>query len=133
MAAPIECFSGGTESTFVADGVVEALRRSGWTAAAISPPPNPTLRFTMDEVVVECFSKRFDDPRNPSARVIAVMVCDEADRSCPAMPGAIRRVALPFQDPKRADGTNHERRTYDESSAEIAREMRYLVHRIHGD
>ena len=78
---------------------------------------------------MRCFSKVHDEPPNPDADFIAVMVCDEADRGCPHLSGASCRFAIPFLDPKIADGTAEETRTYDERCRQVAREMLWTIDR----
>ena len=73
------------------------------------------------------FSKQLSEPSNPRRNFAAVMTCADADIACPVVEGADVRVALPYVDPKRADGTVHEHSIYEASAQEIARELLYLV------
>ena len=45
------------------------------------------------------------------------------------MRGADRRFAIPYEDPKVADGTDAEAARYDERSLQIAAEMLYVLSR----
>ena len=74
-----------------------------------------------------CFSKIHDQPPNPTSDFVAVMVCDEADRTCPLLPGAEARLPIRFEDPKQADGTPSESMIYDQRCREIAREMLWIA------
>jgi hypothetical protein len=60
------------------------------------------------------------------------MTCSEADKNCPVVRGAAVRVALPYEDPKVADGTPAEAARYDERSRQIATEMFYLFSEVRG-
>jgi hypothetical protein len=51
------------------------------------------------------------------------LTCSAADEACPRVPGATLRLAIPYDDPKVADGTPDEAATYDERCAQIAHEM----------
>jgi len=67
---------------------------------------------------------------------VAVTVCSGADQACPAMPGAVRRVHVPFDDPPRlAAGSRnddeampHYRRVRDEIRTWVERELPRLLH-----
>jgi len=78
---------------------------------------------------VKNFSKKISDPSNPTEAFGAVMVCSSADKSCPFVPGADLRVAIPYIDPKLSDGTDAETATYLAKSEEIGREMVWLMAR----
>ena len=132
----VETFSGGTEATAFDPRAVAALGRAGFDVERGEPvgfavgTPNP--RYTLragDGPVFECFSKVHDDPANPARGFAAVLVCSDADRACPDVPGADARIALPYVDPKVSDGTPEEAATYDERCAEIAREMLWVMRR----
>jgi hypothetical protein len=79
---------------------------------------------------MEAFSKQFSDPTNPQEDFCAVMVCSQADEACPYVPGAEKRIAIPYEDPKAFDGTPEETENYSERSRQIAREMLYLFTRV---
>ena len=131
----VETFSGGTEVTAFDPRAVEALRRAGIaieTADADAQNPRYQVSFAASRPPLAAFSKKYDDPPNPTAEFAAVMTCSEADRSCPFVRGAALRVALPYVDPKESDGTPHEAATYDERSHQIASEMFYLLSRVAG-
>lgn len=126
--ANIETYSGGTEATALHPNAVGALKRSGFE---IENPggenPRYKIYFDENEEPLICFSKTFDDPANPQENFAAVMTCSDADENCPFVPGAERRISLPYQDPKQADGTPQEKETYDERCRQIATEMWYLM------
>ncbi len=128
----VATFSGGTEATEFNPRAVAAMARAGFRIDKSTARHNPTytVRFGMQRPAIACFSKKFDEDPNPREGFAAVMVCGEADAACPAMPGASARFAIPFVDPKAADGTPQETATYDERCAQIAREMLYVMSRV---
>ena len=78
-------------------------------------------------------SKAYLDPSNPQDGFCAVLTCSSADRAnVPLIPSADRRVLVPYEDPKSADGTNREAKVYDERCREICREMVWLFARAAG-
>lgn len=80
--------------------------------------------------VARAFSKRCSDPPNPTVDFAAVMTCTAADRSCPIVHGAAFRIAIPYVDPKEADGTPGEAAACDERNRQIARELPYVFSRV---
>src|SRR5690606_5396835 len=110
----IATFSGGTEVTAFNPRAVSALRRAGFTIED-GAGDNPRYRVAVAAGLApeEGFSKRFDDPPNPRAGFVAIMTCSQADAACPFIPGAAARVAVPYDDPKDADGTADEASRYD--------------------
>jgi protein-tyrosine-phosphatase len=128
----VQSYSGGTEATAFAPPAVEAMRRAGFEIASEDHASNPRYRVRIgpDAEPLEVFSKRFDQPPNPREDFAAVMVCSDADANCPVVPGAIERIALPFDDPKEADGTDHEAVTYDARVREIGAAILYAFTRV---
>ncbi len=130
----VESYSGGTETTAFNPRSVAALRRAGFECSNKSPAdeknPRYQVQFGVDLEPIECFSKVFDSPPNPTAEFCAVMTCSEADKSCPNVRGCDKRVAIPYVDPKLSDNTPHEQATYDERCAQIAREMLYVMSHV---
>ena len=128
----VETFSGGTEATAFNPRAVAAMRFAGFEIQATTPGDNPRYRATVadDAPSLEVFSKRYDDPANPSRDFAAVMTCTEADQACPSVEGASLRVALPYVDPKISDDTPEQEQTYDERVRQIGVEMLYLFSRV---
>lgn len=129
----VRCFSGGTESTAFNPRAVASLQRAGFEILAKQPPmdnPRYLVRFSDEMPNQICYSKRFDDPANPQSDFCAVLVCSDADQQCPSVRGATERIALPFEDPKNADGTVRESAAYDERCRQIARELLYVFSKV---
>ncbi len=128
---PVATYSGGTEATAFNPRAVAALQRAGFRIEKTTQDKNAIYhaRFSAERPALTCFSKQFSNAPNPQAEFGAVMVCSDADRSCPTVAGADCRFAIPYVDPKVADGTKLEHATYDERCAQIAREMLFVMRR----
>lgn len=123
----VETYSGGTEATAFNPRAVAAMVRAGFKIDKEAEDKNPRYHVQYGEKTVPfvCFSKKYDSETNPAGDYCAVMVCSEADKGCPVVNGAQLRLAISFEDPKVADGTDEEAARYDERCAQIAREMLY--------
>ncbi|MEZ6088833.1 MAG: protein-tyrosine-phosphatase [Pirellulaceae bacterium] len=129
----IETYSGGTEATAFNPRAVAALQRSGLKIVVDDPNArNPRYSvYTSDGSVPQvCFSKVYDAAPNPATEFCAVMTCAEADKACPLVGGCDLRVPIRYEDPKVADGTEQESQRYDERSAQICREMLFMMSRV---
>jgi arsenate reductase len=67
------------------------------------------------------FSKPYSDPQNPQKGFAAILVCSEADASCPAVKGASARISVPYVDPKVYDGAPFEAAKYAERRDDMGR------------
>lgn len=128
--AKVRTFSGGTEATAFNPRAVNALRRAGFDVSEPGDPgaknPRYQVRFADGAEPVEAFSKKFTDAPNPASGFIVVMTCSQADAACPFVPGAVTRLAVPYDDPKVADGTPEETARYDERVAQIGRDLAWV-------
>ena len=126
----VSSYSGGTESTAFNHRMVSALQRFGFNILKLDEIENPKYLIRSglaNEREMVLFSKKYADTFNPQKNFIAVMVCGQADAECPFVPGAYSRVSLPYEDPKVADDTPQETKSYDDKVVEIGREILYLV------
>jgi hypothetical protein len=73
------------------------------------------------------YSKHYSDAQNPRDNFAAVLVCSEADESCPTVRGASKRLAVPYQDPKVYDGAEFEATKYAERRDDMGRFMLSVV------
>lgn len=123
--ANVQTYSGGTETTAFNPRAVAALDRAGVRIEKTTDDDNPIYHVSYAENLppITCFSKVYSQAPNPRKDFCVVMTCDQADKACPIVEGATTRVALPFEDPKKFDGTKEESAKYDERCAQIAREM----------
>jgi hypothetical protein len=128
----VSTFSGGTEKTKVNKNALLALEKTGIVLQSHQQSENPVwLASTGVEFTpMVLFSKVYTDSTNPSQNFGAVMVCAEANESCPIVPGADFRLGLPYQDPKAFDNTPQQNEKYDERCRQIAREMFYVFSQI---
>lgn len=129
----IETFSGGTEATAFNPRAVDALRRCGLAITSANPEAsNPIyeVKAGTDERPQLCWSKVYDQTPNPTTEFAAIMTCSEADGACPIVPGCELRAPVRYEDPKVADGTPEEASRYSERSAQICREMLYMMSQV---
>lgn len=128
----VSCFSGGTEATAFNPGAADAMRKVGFDIQSTSSGANPVYRvkFSDDAPSMSIFSKKFDDPFNPSKDFAAVMTCSHADEQCPFVPGTSKRIAITYGDPKDFDGTPQAQAQYLERALQIGREMLFAFSRV---
>jgi protein-tyrosine-phosphatase len=127
-----QTYSGGTEATAFNPSAIQALTESGFQIEEAEPGTNPhyLVSYGPDLPTTRAFSKTYDDAANPSQNFIAILTCTSADEACPIVFGAGLRAALPYEDPKKADGSPQEAATYRARAEEIGREMIYLFSEI---
>lgn len=124
----LETYSGGTEATAFNPNAIAALRTQGFIIKPQDESDNPLYEVKYSDALAPqlAWSKKYDDAKNPSSDFCAVMTCTEADEACPIVFGASARVALPYVDPKKSDGTPQQAETYEGRSLQIASEMAFL-------
>jgi protein-tyrosine phosphatase/arsenate reductase len=128
----VNSFSGGTEATAFNINAINALRRAGFYIDAVDPGNNPVYHVFYGETdtPVKCFSKLYDDPKNPKTGFAAIMTCSDAEENCPFIPGAELRIATTYDDPKVYDNTALQDPKYDERCRQIAMETLYVFSKI---
>lgn len=127
----IETYSGGVEVTAFNERAVASCKSLGFEIEGDTKSPNPKYWVKLDEnTQIECFSKVYDDPANPTSGFAAVMTCSDADENCPFIPGTEARIPLRYEDPKAFDDTELEAAKYDERSLQIASELLYIFRAI---
>lgn len=128
----VYCYSGGTEATALFPMVAETLLNSGFKVKKLSENSNPvySIKHGKNEHPVIGFSKKFDDDFNPKEGFAAIMTCSQADKGCPFVSGAEKRIALTFEDPKLFDNTPEQAKKYMERSLQIANELFYVFSKI---
>ena len=124
----VTCFSGGTEATAFNPRAVKAMQDAGFEIQQVKEGVNPVydVRYADDGTVIHAFSKKYDDPMNPSQHFAAIMTCSHADENCPVIRGADDRIVIDYTDPKASDETPDESQAYGESVYLIGREMLYV-------
>jgi len=128
----VQAYSGGTESTAFNPRAVAALNRVGFRIGSLDNKDNTTYnaswhRGSRPASRLLMFSKKYDHSMNPTEGFAAVMVCSDADKSCPVVPGAEARFAIPFDDPRHFDNTPSEEMAYDKTCRLIARDIFYAM------
>ncbi len=120
----VRAYSGGTEVTALHPNVITALIGLGFRVELDKNTPHRHLIYFSDKYPpVACWSKRYDDPDNPSKDFVAVMVCDDAEANCPFLPTAKKRLSIKYTDPKFSDGTDEEASVYQATAREIGSEV----------
>ncbi|MFN4084236.1 MAG: low molecular weight phosphatase family protein [Bacteroidia bacterium] len=127
-------YSGGTEATAFNIRAAMALKRAGFSVAAIKTADNQNTPYEIKQgrklSPMVLFSKKYDNLMNPKKDFMAIMVCSEADKSCPNVEGADFRIAIPYDDPKYFDNTASESIKYDERCRQIAIEQFYIMNLV---
>ncbi|MEM6630243.1 MAG: protein-tyrosine-phosphatase [Bacteroidota bacterium] len=129
---PLATFSGGTEATAFNPNAIAALIDVGLDIRTQDTSANPHYRVQVgpEHIIKEVFSKKFGDSPNPTSGFGAIMTCTDADEACPFVPGAKARFSLPYEDPKRFDGTDLQAKMYAGRSRQIAAEMKYVMDQV---
>jgi len=128
----IQCYSAGTAATSVYPMIIEVLEKAGFESFQLSKEENPVImiKHSPEDHPIIAFSKTYNHPFNPSIGFAAIMTCADADENCPFIPGAEKRIALNYEDPKAFDDTLQKKSKYEERSRQIATEMFYVFSKI---
>jgi arsenate reductase len=128
----VACYSCGTEATAFNPRAVHAMKEAGFDIQIFKDGSNPVYKvtFSNNAPALTVFSKRYDDEFNPKKDFAAIMTCSHADENCPLVSGAIKRIALTYDDPKDFDGTPQESAKYTERVQEIGREILYAFSQV---
>lgn len=126
------CYSGGTEATAMFPMAAKTLAKQGFQIKTIAEGNNPVyaIKYAENEHPVIGFSKTFDDDFNPQSEFAAILTCSSADKGCPFIAGAEKRIPVTFDDPKAFDNTPQQAEKYEERSVQIATEMSYVFSQI---
>lgn len=128
----VQCYSGGTEATAFNPRAVKAMQDVGFDIQVFKDGSNPIykIKISNEAEPLTVFSKKYDDDINPKKDFAAIMTCSHADENCPLVLGAIKRIALTYNDPKHFDGTPEEAAKYSERVHEIGREILYAFSQV---
>lgn len=128
----VQTFSGGTEVTAFHPNAIHTLERIGFDIKKTGEKKNPVyaVSYDVNEKPVVCFSKTYDDAKNPQSKFAAIMTCGDAEENCPFIPGVELRIATTYEDPKSSDGTPQQDETYHERCRQIALETLYVFSKI---
>lgn len=128
----IKSYSCGTEATHTHPQVIHTLRLQGFKIAKPVQQNNPTyaVGFSSVHPDKELFSKDMHHQTLSAIEPIAAMVCSEASESCPVIPKAIARIAVPYEDPRVFDEHPDKEQVYIKTSKLIATELKYLFKKV---
>ncbi|WP_178984135.1 arsenate-mycothiol transferase ArsC [Winogradskyella helgolandensis] len=126
------CYSGGTEATALFPVVATTLKNTGFQIERLSNGSNPiySIKYSKNAHPIIGFSKTFDDEFNPTSVFAAIMTCSSADKGCPFIGGAEKRIPITYEDPKAFDNTPQQLEKYNERSLQIATELKYVFSNI---
>jgi len=126
------CYSGGTEATALFPMAAKTLQETGFKIKTISEGNNPvySIKYSENTHPIIGFSKTYDDDFNPVSEFAAILTCSSADKGCPFIAGAEKRIPVMFEDPKAFDNTPQQAEKYMERSNQIATELIYVFSKI---
>ena len=128
---PVNCYSGGTEITECNKRVIKSIINNGFLVTGNDKNKNPEYLVAISaNKTIKLFSKLFKKSINNDRTFIAVMTCSDADKNCPYIPGAEKRISLKYDDPKEFDNTALEIKKYEECSYKIATEIFYVFSEV---
>lgn len=128
----VTTYSGGTEATALYPKVTEILEKAGFQIKKLSNEHNPVyaIKYSENSHPIIGFSKKYDDDFNPVKEFSAIMTCSSADKGCPFIIGAEKRIPITYEDPKLFDDKENQTEKYEERSLQIAKEMLYVFSSI---
>ncbi len=124
----VNTFSGGTEATAFNINAINALKGIGFDIKPVNAEKNSVYHVFFDdhEKPIVCFSKVYDDPKNPQSDFAAIMTCSDAEENCPFIPGVELRIGTTYNDPKVFDNTPQQDEMYSQRCKQIALETLYV-------
>jgi protein-tyrosine phosphatase/arsenate reductase len=128
----VSTYSGGTEATAFNINAINSLKRVGFNIKPINIEKNTTYQVFHDdnETPSICFSKTYEDEKNPQSEFAAIMTCSDAEENCPFIPGVELRIGTTYDDPKAFDNTPQQDAKYDERCKQIALETLYVFSKL---
>lgn len=126
------CYSGGTEATALFPMAANVLTDAGFQIKTLSKEENPvySIKNSKNNHPILGFSKTYDDSFNPTSAFAAILTCSSADKGCPFIAGAEKRIPITFEDPKAFDNTPQQKEMYIERSLQIATELKFVFSEI---
>ncbi|WP_339624788.1 protein-tyrosine-phosphatase [uncultured Winogradskyella sp.] len=128
----VTCYSGGTEATALFPVAAKTLENAGFKIEKLSNEINPVyaIKYSENNHPIIGFSKTFDADFNPTSNFAAILTCSSADKGCPFIIGAEKRIPITYKDPKAFDNTPQQLEKYTERSLQIATELNYVFSQI---
>jgi len=126
------CYSAGTEATALFPVAAKTLANSGFKVETLSREENSiySIKYSENQHPIIGFSKTITSAFNPQSGFAAIMTCSSADKGCPFILGAEKRIPITYEDPKVSDGTPQQSEKYEERSLQIATEMKFIFSQI---
>lgn len=126
------CYSAGTEATALFPLAAKTLANSGFKVETLSREENSiySIKYSENQHPIIGFSKTITSAFNPQSSFAAIMTCSSADKGCPFIVGAEKRIPITYEDPKVSDGTPQQSEKYEERSVQIATEMKFIFAQI---
>lgn len=128
----IHSFSGGIEVSCFNRSTIKTLQKVGFQFQLnYFSHQNPVYQISFEDTKksVSGFSKLFDDFENPES-FIGITTCSFTDEHTPEIKLAKHIFHLPFEDPKRADGTLRQEEVYLATSRRIAGEIFIIFNEV---
>jgi len=128
----VHTYSGGTEATTFNINAINALKKIGFIITPIHIDKKTIYHVFHDEGELPsiCYSKTYDDPKNPQEEFAAIMTCSDAEENCPFIPGVELKIGTTYEDPKAFDNTSEQDAKYDERCRQIALETFYVFSKL---
>ncbi len=128
----VHCYSGGVEVTQVHPNTIKTLQSLGYLIHQKSSGENPVYECVLNKnhSSILLYSKNFEEVTSKLKFFAAVMVCSETETNCPYVPGAEKKILLPYNDPKIADNTPHPLIEYIKVAQQIQKEMQWIFSNI---
>lgn len=129
----VQTYSGGTEATACHPNTLSALNAQGVDIETeeTNQGENPIRTLTWGtQNQALCWSKIYNDAKNPQEDFCVIITCRSADKSCPIIAGSELRVSCTYVDPKVSDETPEQDATYQERSLQIASEMAWIMQKV---
>lgn len=122
------CYSGGVEVTQIHSNTLKALKKMGYTLTLKENGENPVYELKYDSTPssILLYSKNFEEVTKHLKNFAAVMVCAETESNCPYVPGAEKKILIPYNDPKIADYTENAIEEYLKVAQQIEEEMNFV-------
>jgi len=128
----VTTYSGGTEATAMFPKIAETLIKAGFSIEKLSQENNSVyaIKYGENAHPIIGFSKKYAAAFNPTNGFGAIITCSQADKGCPFIFGAEKRIPITYEDPKLFDGKENQAEKYEERSIQIATEMLYVFSSI---
>lgn len=128
----IHCYSGGVEVTRIHPNTLKTLEKLNYAIHQKTDGENPVFELVYDphQPPIMLYSKNFEEVTKNLQHFAAVMVCSETETNCPYVPGAEKKILIPYDDPKSADDSANPLEKYLSVAYQIENEMKYVFQMV---